>query len=171
MKALGIVLLVLLLVSIFSCFKKSSRSGTAWAPGAFSSNGERIYFSSSSERGERINYTGGPNAGMMMTGGVLACASCHGTKARGGKHLMHMQVMDSPDIRWVTLEHEEEEEHTEDGDEKHSEEHRGYDIDDFEMAVIEGQHPNGKPLKQDMPRWNISEEDLIDLANYLKSLP
>jgi len=170
MKSLGILLIVLLLGSLFSCFKRFDRSGTAWAPGSFSSNGERIYFSSSSERGERITYTGGPNTGMMMTGGLLACASCHGTNARGGKHLMHMQVMDSPDIRWVKLEHEEEEEHVEDKDEKHSEEHLGYDMDDFRVAVIEGQHPDGKSLKQDMPRWNIGEEDLLDLANYLKSL-
>ena len=73
--------------------------------------------------------------------------------------------------RWAKLEHEEEEEHTGDKDEKHSEEHLGYDIDDFRMAMIEGQHPDGKPLKKDMPRWNIGEEDLVGLANYLKSLP
>lgn len=43
-------------------------------------------------------------------------------------------------------------------------------MEDFKMAVIESKHPDGKSLKQDMPRWNIGEEDLVDLANYLKSL-
>ena len=170
MKHLRMLLIVVLLGSLFYCFKGSDRIGTAWAPGAFSSNGERIYFSSSIERGERITYTGGPNTGMMMTGGALACASCHGTNARGGKHVMHMEVMDSPDIRWTKLEHEEEEEHAGDKNEKHSEEHLGYGMEDFRLAVIEGKHPDGKSLKQDMPRWNIGEEDLVDLANYLKSL-
>jgi mono/diheme cytochrome c family protein len=109
--------------------------------------------------------------GMMMMRGILTCASCHGPDAKGGKHLMHMRIMDSPDIRWEALEHEEEEEHAEEKETEHAEEHGEYDIEKFKMAVVEGKHPNGKPLKEDMPRWNISDGDLTDLANYLKSLP
>jgi hypothetical protein len=78
--------------------------------------------------------------------------------------------MDSPDIRWSALE-KEEEHHDEVEREKDEHKHEGYDLDMFRMAVIEGKHPDGKPLKRDMPRWMMSEEDLIDLANYLKLLP
>lgn len=73
--------------------------------GTFRSNGERIYFTSTSERGTAITYTGGPAAGGWMTmGGQLACVSCHGPDGRGGKHSMGMtQVMDAKDIRWKVL--------------------------------------------------------------------
>jgi hypothetical protein len=40
-------------------------SGTAWGAGAFRSNGERIYFTATSERGTAITYTGGPGARLM----------------------------------------------------------------------------------------------------------
>jgi mono/diheme cytochrome c family protein len=37
--------------------------------------------------------------------------------------------------------------------------------------VVEGQHPDGEPLSNDMPRWNMDDQDLDDLADYLQSLP
>jgi len=82
-----------------------------------------------------------------------------------------MAIMESPNIRWKALEHDEEEEQSAGDEASHIEEHRGYDIEDFQRAVVDGKHPDGKSLKDDMPRWNISEEDLVDLADYLKSLP
>ncbi|MFQ5410223.1 MAG: hypothetical protein ACE5FI_17570, partial [Anaerolineales bacterium] len=57
-----------------------------------------------------------------------------------------------------------------DGDE-HTQAHAGYDLDTFRKAVVEGQHPNGDPLDRDMPRWSLGDDDLLDLADYLKSLP
>ena len=36
--------------------------GTAWGTGVFRSNGERIYFTSTSERGTSITYAGGPSS-------------------------------------------------------------------------------------------------------------
>ena len=35
--------------------------GTAWGDGSFSSNGERIYFTATSERGTDIDSSGGPD--------------------------------------------------------------------------------------------------------------
>jgi mono/diheme cytochrome c family protein len=100
----------------------------------------------------------------MMMGQVYACASCHGPDARGGLHVMHMETMDAPDIRWPALAaHEEEEEH--------EDAHGGYDLETFRLAVVEGRHPDGDPLSEEMPRWNIDERDLADLADYLQSLP
>jgi mono/diheme cytochrome c family protein len=166
--------------------------------GAFRSNGERIYFTSSSDRGTNITSTGVPSAGLMnggssggmmgngssggmmgngssggmmgngssggmmgngssggmMGNGNLTCASCHGADGRGGVHtMMGMQTMKSPDIRWSTLKRE-------------------FDAKKFRLAVTQGQDPDGKKqLNQDMPRWNIGNDDLADLITYLKTLP
>jgi len=133
----------------------------------YESNGERIYFTAINENGERISYRGGSSFGGMMGGGALACVSCHGSDARGGVHAMHMDVMDAPDIRYSTLSGET----GEHGDENHADEHDDYDLDDFRQAVIEGKHPDGDELSRDMPRWKIDDEDLVDLLEYLKSLP
>ena len=89
----------------------------------------------------------------MGGGGRLACASCHGTDGRGGVHSMGMmQVMDAKDIRWSVLEGE-------------------FDPEKFRLAVVEGKDPDGTQLNTDMPRWNIGNDDLADLIDYLKTLP
>lgn len=159
---------LLTIVLLNACRVIPRRGGTGWGMGAFDSNGERIYFTSTSERDTRITYSGGPSTGMMMGGGNLACASCHGPDAQGGLHTMTgMQVMDSPDIRWDALAGEADEGH---GDEEDGHGEGEYDLELFRMAVVEGKHPDGEPLSEDMPRWNIGDEDLIDLAEYLMSL-
>ena len=45
------VIVTLLLVTCASRKRSMGSSGTAWGTGAFSSNGERIYFTATSERG------------------------------------------------------------------------------------------------------------------------
>lgn len=129
-------------------------NGTAWGLGSFDSNGERIYFTATSDRGTEITYTGGPgSSSWMMMGGRLACVSCHGPDGKGGKHSMGMmQVMDAKDIRWSVLQPE-------------------YDAEKFRLAVVKGQDPDGTQLNSDMPRWNISNDDLADLIAFLKTLP
>ena len=158
-KAIAIALLIivtaLLLAGCVLSNKPMEPGGTAWGVGAFDSNGERIYFTATSERGTAISYTGGPasNGWMMGGGGSLACASCHGTDGRGGEHSMGMmQVMDAADIRWSVLEGE-------------------FDPEKFRLAVVEGQDPDGTQLNTDMPRWNNGNDDLADLIDYLKTLP
>lgn len=152
-------------LSLTAC-TAADRLGTAWGDGSFDSNGERIYFTGTSERDGAIDYTGGVDPGGMMMGGRLSCASCHGVDARGGEHTMHMQTMDAPSIRWVALSgHGDEHEET---DDDHDEE-GGYDLDAFRAAVVEGRHPDGGGLSEDMPRWDMSEADLRDLAEYLQS--
>lgn len=128
-------------------------------------NGERIYFTATNEDGERINYQGGPDFGGMMMGSYLTCAACHGPEAQGGRHVMRMQVMDAPAISYRAL-------NEEDGQQHEGDEHTGeYDLEDFRLAVIEGQHPDGEPLDENMPRWNLAEEDLKDLFAFLQTLP
>jgi hypothetical protein len=178
MKQLLIIIVGALLIS--GCFVVSQNfapgnpmmdQGPEWfGNSSFTSNGEQIYFTAINDQGQRIRYTGGPNfRGMMMgAGAYLACASCHGADGRGGIHTMHMEVMDAPDIRFSALSSEGDE-HA--GDESHGDEHAGYDLDAFRLAVVEGKHPDGEALNRDMPRWRISDEDLADLFEYLKTLP
>lgn len=139
--------------------------GSRW--GDFESNGEQIYFTATNDRGEYIRYTDGPAFGGMM-GSNLACVSCHGEDGRGGQHVMHMEVMDAPDIRFAALSAESDEHQ----DGEHANEHgEEYDLEAFRRAVVLGQHPNGDSLSRDMPRWQIDDEDLNDLFEFLKTLP
>ena len=124
-------------------------------------NGAQIYFSANSQRGGNITYTGGPITGGSMMGNYLTCASCHGPNAEGGRHTMHMTIMDAPDIRYVALSSE---------SDAHEEMSGEYDLETFKKAVIEGQHPDGDALDINMPRWNMSDADLADLFAFLKSL-
>ena len=88
-----------------------------------------------------------------MMGGQLACVSCHGLSGKGGEHSMGMmQVMDAKDIRWSVLEDE-------------------FDAEKLRLAVVNGEDPDGTQLNSDMPRWNISDNDLTDLIIFLKTLP
>ncbi len=157
----AVILVVVLGITVSFSLKANAQmghgmmgnSGTAWGTGVFHSNGERIYFTATSERGTEISYTGGPGSSdWMMMGGRLACVSCHGPYGRGGRHNMGMmQVMDSKDIRWSVLQPE-------------------FDAEKFRLAVVKGQDPDGTQLKPDMPRWNIGNDDLADLIAFLKTL-
>jgi cytochrome c oxidase subunit 2 len=169
-KLFNVVLLFSITILFIGCNSQNNRNngdGTAWGVGSFNSNGKRIYFTSTSERGSAITYTGGPSMGMMMMGGMLACVSCHGTDARGGRNMMQTQTMRAPDIRWSSLASDHHEEHAEMG--KH-EDQKPYSFEDFRNAIEGGKHPDGDDLKKSMPRWKMSDEDLKDLMDYLKSL-
>jgi len=140
--------------------------GYGYRRGGFDSNGQQIYFTATNDRGEYIRYTDGPAFGGMM-GGTLACVSCHGEDGRGGQHVMHMDVMDAPDIRFAALSAESDEHQEIEHEDEHGEE---YDLEAFRQAVVLGQHPNGDSLSRDMPRWRIDDEDLNDLFEFLKTL-
>lgn len=170
-KGLLVVIVTLLLAACASRPQSVGPGGTAWGSGAFDSNGERIYFTATSERDTNITYTGGPPSGMMMGSGYLTCASCHGPDGRGGVHtMMGMQTMSAPEIRWEVLAGEMEGEHGGESEEGHGSVE--YNLETFRLAVVEGKHPDGTTsLSTNMPRWNISDEDLADLIAYLKTLP
>jgi cytochrome c oxidase subunit 2 len=159
-------LTILLIACVTAPFFRPPSRGMVWGPGSFDSLGEQIYFTGMDGDGDRIRYSGGPTSGMMMDG-YLSCASCHGPDARGGTHVMHMEVMEAPDIRWSALagEGHEGEDHAE--EEGHGEE---YDLETFRRAVVDGQHPDGDELDRDMPRWRMSDESLEALQEYLESL-
>lgn len=137
----------------------------------YESNGEQIYFTGVDEDGNRIrSYGGGQNSGGMMMGmrSNLSCVSCHGADGTGGLHTMHMDVMEAPDIRYRSLAGEGDYHGGE--EDQHADEHGGYDLDDFRLAVVGGVHPDGEKLSRDMPRWLMSDEDITDLFEFIKSL-
>ena len=130
--------------------------------GQFTSNGQQIYFTATDQNGNFIPYTGGPSFGGMM-GGYLSCASCHGNDGHGGTHYMHMQVMDAPAINYDALI-------------KMKQEDSGgtpndYSLGDLRGAVVDGHDTGGKQLDQNMPRWQMNDNDLADLLAFLKTLP
>jgi mono/diheme cytochrome c family protein len=127
-------------------------------------NGGRIYFTSSDSEGNRIRYTGGPNFGGMMMGSYLTCGACHGPDAHGGEHVMHMQTMYAPPIYYSALNSMMVEESG------GTQEPEGYNLEDFRKAVVDGEHPDGDKLDADMPRWEMSEQDLADLFAFLKTI-
>lgn len=159
--SLGVMMILLVACAGFAT-PGGGQNGVTWAPGSFSSLGQQIYFTGIDGNGNRIQYTGGPTTGMMM-GGYLVCASCHGPEGQGGRHVMHMEVMDAPDIRWLALAA-----HAKEEGELGS--NAAYDLDAFRRAVVNGEHPDGDELSSDMPRWQMSDSSLTALEDYLKSL-
>ncbi|HEY66161.1 MAG TPA: cytochrome c [Caldilineae bacterium] len=144
-------------------------AGWGWqgaaAPREFRSNGERIYFTATSERGTPITADMGMGmmGGGMMGGGTMSCVNCHGPDGRGGRVRMMMRTFVAPDIRYKTLTEEKMEHEGE-------EEHPPYTDETIKRAITQGVDPAGEPLEWPMPRWSMSDEDLEDLLDYLKSL-
>lgn len=124
-------------------------------------SGEQLYFRSENLQGNNISYTGGPAGGGMMMGNYLTCSSCHGPAAHGGKHIMMMgQEMDAPPIYYDALVQMAQKDASK----------NAYTLDDFRKAVIQGQDIDGSNLSQDMPRWQIGDQDLVDLFSFLKTI-
>ncbi|MGA7617364.1 MAG: cytochrome c [Thermoanaerobaculia bacterium] len=152
------------LVSATGCSRRTyaphEKSEAASPPFSFRSNGERIYFTLTDERGERISFQGGP-PWLSMHGG--SCADCHGSDGRGGKQVM-MGTAVPADIRYSVLTAKE---HPAGGE--HAD-HPPYTDRLIKRAITEGLDPAGGRLDQTMPRFTMPEQDLNDLVDYLKQL-
>lgn len=155
----GIVLVCLVGALLFFFPWSRTARPAAVAPGplqGYASNGETIYFAGVNDRGQRIPFTGGPRWLSMHGGG---CASCHGPDGRGGAPVM-MSTEIPPDIRYHHLTEEEHEE---------GEAHPPYTDETIKRAITEGVEPDGEPMDLTMPRWQMSERDLEDLLEFLKT--
>lgn len=149
---------------IASWFIMPTRSATMYMPPDsfnYSTRGERIYLTGTSESGPPIS---AQMPGVhRLPGGDMGCATCHGPDASGGTVQMMMTSMKAPDIRWehlVEAEHHEEE----------GEEHLTYTVESFKRAVTEGVDPSGEDLHWMMPRWEMADAQLDDLIAYLQTL-
>ena len=89
---------------------------------------------------------------------------------RGGSHKMYNYTMNAPDIRYPALQHRKLELETAQASHlaKGTAE---YNLEDLRQAVTHGKHTDGSDLDRYMPRWEISDEDLADVLDFLKSLP
>lgn len=143
----------------------------------FDSNGEQIYFTATSQRGTPITFAM-PGGGMMgrmptMRGGTMTCADCHGPNGRGGRAQMMMTTFTAPDIRWETLtaaDHGHAEREDDHGEEAEEMAHPPYSEETLKRAITQGVDPADGPLAWPMPRWQMSDQDLEDLIDYLKTL-
>lgn len=121
---------------------------------SFDTNGERIYFTAESASGNPIY-----SEGFVMMHHRVACADCHGPSGTGGTIFMMHTRFETPNITWEHL--TEAEDH---------EEHPPYTRDTVKKAITEGIDPAGEPLDQYMPRWQMSDQDLDDLVDFLTTL-
>jgi len=140
-------------------------SGGVYEKGTYSSNGERIYYQGVGSDGKRIPFKAGPHWLRMMGG---SCVNCHGPAGRGGLPVM-MGTQLPGDIRYSALISGEHGEHYGgEGGEKHEE--IAYTDEDIWNAIRNGVDPSGKSMDRTMPRWNVSDGDMHDLMEYLKTL-
>lgn len=121
----------------------------------FSSNGEMIYYTGYNDGGQRIQIRYGPHW-LYVHGG--SCVSCHGVDGKGGVPIMMSNVI-PPDITYEALTSEDE-----------YEEHPPYTDETIKIAIREGKDPAGEELDYAMPRWDMPDEDIDDLIEYLKTL-
>jgi cytochrome c oxidase subunit 2 len=165
----GLILLVVIALSVWSFGFHRPLGARSLGPmrgpfnrfgGQYQSNGERIYFTATSRSGQPIV----PDIQGMhpMMGGMMGCVTCHGPDGRGGQVSMMMSSFEAPDIRYATLT----------GGEHHEEgkEHPAYTDETIKRAITQGLDPAEEPLDWQMPRWQMSDQDLNDLLDYLKTL-
>ena len=138
----------LMILDFFSPYGYSIRSSD------FKSNGERIYFTATSDSGDPIIASTGQ---MTMHSGMMRCAQCHGSDGKGGAGRMMMWSYEAPDIRYssLTAGHDEEQPYTDDL---------------IKRAITKGIDSDGMRLELPMPVWQMSEADFNDLLDFLKTL-
>ena len=130
--------------------------------GTYASNGERIYFTGTSRTGPPIT---AQMSGMhTMPTGRLACATCHGADGSGGAITMMMGTVQAPNIQYDVLTGQKSvqgEDH---------EDHPPYTQETIKQAITQGVDPAGNPLDWQMPRWQMTDQQLNDLVDFLKTL-
>jgi|SRR3972149_3862232 len=116
----------------------------------FSSNGERIFFRGVNSKGEFIKNSHG------MQG--VGCAMCHGANAQG---MQMMMMTDVPPLKWGYLTDPKGHTHA------NGRTHPSFTEPSFKSCVLAGIDPAGNELSTMMPRWQMSNEDLDSLIEYL----
>ncbi len=140
----------LFIVNLYS----PSYSRYAISSSDFQTNGERIYFTATSDSGKPIISSIGA---MTMHGRMMSCATCHGADGKGGRGRMMMWTFNASDIRYSSLT-------------AGIEGEKPYTDELIKRAITGGLDSEGKQLEPPMPVWQMSDNDLNDLLEYLKTL-
>lgn len=122
----------------------------------FSSEGERLYFTSRNSQGQMITPIGGHHH-MQMHGG--SCVTCHGEDRSGGDIMWPKFWVSTPALKANTLSSTHDDGHA----------HKTYTKQTLIQAIKDGVNPDGEPLHSSMPRWQGQQADLEALADYLLS--
>jgi mono/diheme cytochrome c family protein len=119
----------------------------------YSSAGQQIYLTGNGSDGRPILHTAPPvSQGALMMGGG-GCGSCHGANGRGGTIRMMMgPAIEAPDITYAALIK------------------AGFTDATIAAAIRKGTDESGKPLKDAMPRWQMTDADVSATIAYLKVL-
>ena len=142
----------------------TQRGGSGSAPGSgmmgggsgassYSSAGQRIWLTGVGSDGREIARSAPRvSLGALMMGGG-GCGSCHGANGRGGTiRMMTGTAIVAPDVTYAALIK------------------AGFTDATIRKAVRDGLDESGKPLKDAMPRWQMSDTDLDATIAYLKVL-
>lgn len=128
----------------------------------FSSNGERIFFTATSKNGAITIKQGSP----LMKMAIKGCAHCHGKDGKGG-HSLDATGIKSTDIRYkiLVLKYDGYLNFLETKGDKIS-----GGVDGLIKKAITDGEGLGYKLNIAMPRWGMTEKDLNDIIEYLKTL-
>ena len=90
------------------------------------------------------------HGGVVLKGGAVACAGCHGVDGRGSGEAF----VRAPDIRWFSL------------SKPYSARRAGtagtpYDSTSFASALRSGRTARGKPLDPAMPRFDLADDEIL----------
>ncbi len=127
-------------------------------PRSYSTNGETIYYTGFNDRDERIPFEAGPMWLAVHGGG---CVRCHGPSGRGGQPVMMVRAIPA-DIRYESL--------TSGKYDPSGEAGTPYNDELIVRAIRQGIDPDGQPLDPGMPRWEMTDNDVRDVIDYLKVL-
>lgn len=119
--------------------------------------GKRIYFQGTDCRGHEVRAFLGD---MQVSATVQSCSSCHGANGRGRPE----SGLDPGDITWehLTVPYG----HSHESGRKHP----AFTQASFYVAVTRGIDPAGHRLSPLMPRFRLSQQQVAELAAYLKRL-
>ncbi|MFT7460752.1 MAG: cytochrome c oxidase subunit 2 [Planctomycetota bacterium] len=132
-------------------------------PKAFTSNGERIYFTGISESGNPITAVGGDfHMSMHRSMHSGGCATCHGEDKMGRR--MRPQFWKKAPALTPSALFEDSSEDSKD----HGHNHQIYTPESIRLAITDGLNPAGVLLDAAMPQWSMSDADLDDLVTYLQ---
>ena len=110
--------------------------------------GERIYLQGRGE-GARLDYRQGP---AWLARADQGCAVCHGFEGQGRVVQAGTLTGAAPALTSDVLKA------------------RGYDKQSLRRAIVDGLDPSGRQLSYYMPRWILSDREMLALQGFLETL-